>query len=586
MIRLPEPDSLTIFQKRIWRLSLFVISLFFALLLRLWYLQITNGEQYRKRSENNRIRLKEISAYRGKILDRNGVVLADNKPSYNLYLIPEEVNDPQVLFNRLSQIIYLDTKTAQDKFFKTKKSSPFKPVCIKRDISLDEVSRIEGNILMLPGVIIRAEGKRNYIYKELAAHLLGYISWNMRGRSGIEYKWENVLSGIPGGMQIEVDATGRIIGIISKSPSIPGADVYLTIDKRLQQKAEQLLKGKRGAIVAMNPCNGEILAIASSPSFDPNIFVNGMDQKTWQKISGSKTHPLQNRAVNGLYPPASLFKIVVAAAGLQERIITPKKKFICTGMFPYGNRIYNCWKKEGHGEVDLYKAITESCDIYFYKLGKMLGVDRIARYARMFGLGRKTDIDIGNESRGLVPTPKWKIKRFGIPWQGGETLSFAIGQSYLLVTPIQMAVMYSAIFNGGILYKPQVTKVIKRPNGDLIYQFRPRIKCKLKIRPEYLSIIRKALIGVVNDPHGTGVKAKIKDLIVAGKTGTVQLMEKKEEENKNNEIKDHAWFVGVAPAKHPSITVAVIIEHGGHGGSAAAPIAKELIKEFFKIHVR
>jgi len=586
MIRLHEPDSVTIFQKRIWRLSLFVISLFFALLLRLWYLQVTNGEQYRKRSENNRIRLKEIPAYRGKILDRNGVVLVDNKPSYNLYLIPEEVDDPQILLTRLSHIIYLDTKATQDKVFKIKKSGSFKPVCIKRDISFDEVSRIEGNILMLPGVIIRAEGKRNYIYKELASHLLGYISWNMRGRSGIEYKWENVLSGIPGGMQIEVDATGRIIGIISKSPSIPGADVYLTIDKRLQQKAEQLLKGKRGAIVAMNPCNGEILAIASSPSFDPNIFVNGMDQKTWQKISGSKTHPLQNRAVNGLYPPASLFKIVVAAAGLQERIITPKKKFICTGMFPYGNRIYNCWKKEGHGEVDLYKAITESCDIYFYKLGKMLGVDRIARYARMFGLGRKTDIDIGNESRGLVPTPKWKIKRFGIPWQGGETLSFAIGQSYLLVTPIQMAVMYSAIFNGGILYKPQVTKVIKRPNGDLIYQFRPRIKCKLKIRPEYLSIIRKALIGVVNDPHGTGVKAKIKDLIVAGKTGTVQLMEKKEEENKNNEIKDHAWFVGVAPAKHPSITVAVIIEHGGHGGSAAAPIAKELIKEFFKIHVR
>lgn len=586
MMGLPEPDSLKLFQKRIRWLSLFIISLFLILLLRLWHLQITNGEQYRKRSENNRIRLEEIPAYRGKILDRNGIVLVDNKPSYDLYLIPEEVNDLHLLLSRLSRIISLNPRTVEGICLEVKKGHPFKPICIKRDMSFDQVSKIESNILMLPGITIRVEGKRNYIYHQLAAHLLGHVSCNMKGRSGIEYKWEKILSGTPGGMQVEVDATGRTMGIISESRPVPGADVYLTIDLQLQKKAEQLLKGKRGAVVAMNPCDGEILAIASSPSFDPNIFVSGMDQKTWQKISSSKGHPLQNRAINGLYPPASLFKIVVAAAALQEGIITARKKLTCTGAFPYGNRIYKCWKRGGHGEVDLYKAIKESCDVYFYNLGKMLGVKKIAHYARMFGLGEKTGIDVGSESGGLVPTPKWKLKRYGLPWQGGENLCLAIGQSYLLVTPVQMAVTYSAIFNGGILYKPQVTRMIKKPDGDLIYKFKPKIKRKLDIKPGYLSIIKRALIAVVNDPRGTGVNAKIKGLTVAGKTGTVQVMTEKEKLARGNEIKDHAWFVGIAPAESPAITVSVIIEHGGHGGATAAPIARELIKEFFRIHVR
>ena len=583
MIRLSEPDTLSFFYKRIWRLSLFIIFLFLILLVRLWYLQITNGKEYRRRSENNRIRLKEIPALRGNILDRNGVVLADNKPSYNLYIIPEEVNNPQLLFNRLSQIICLDARTAQDNFYKIRKIFPFKPICIKRNISLNEVSRIEGNILMLPGITIRVEGKRNYVYKGLAAHLLGYVSWNMKGISGIEYKWEKVLSGIHGGMQIEVDAAGRMVRIISERVPTSGANVYLTIDRNLQQKAQELLKGKKGAIVAMDPQDGEVLAMASSPTFDPNLFVTGMDQKTWQKISDSKDHPLQNRVINGLYSPASLFKIVVAIAALQEGIITPETRFVCEGIMPYGNRIYKCWKK--HGSLNLYKAIIESCDIYFYKLGNMLGADRIAHYARMFGLGRKTGIEIGNESKGLVPSPKWKLKRFGLPWQGGETLSFAIGQSYLLVTPIQIAVMYSAIFNGGILYKPQVTKLIKRPEGDIIYKFKPKIKGILSIRKENLNIIKNALIAVVNDPQGTGSMAKIKGVTVAGKTGTVQVVEKRRRDREKH-IKDHAWFVGVAPVKRPAITVAVIIEHGGAGGIIAAPIARELIKEFFKAHVR
>ncbi len=545
-------------------------------------MQVIKGEEYRIRSEHNRIRLRDIPAYRGKILDRNGIVLVDNKPSYNLYVIPEEVKDPKSLFNKLSHLINIgDLDEIKKRFFEKKRICPFKPVCIKRDMSFDEVARIETNSLMLPGVIIKAEGERDYKYGKLASHILGYISWNRKGKVGVEYRWDKYLSGIPGGMQIEVDATGRMVDIISKTPPIPGDDVYLTIDKRLQEKAEKLLKGKAGAIVAINPNNGEILAMASSPSFDPNSFVKGMDKETWEKILHSKEHPLQNRAIQGLYPPGSTFKPVVAIAGLQEGVITPNTIFFCSGKFHYGNRVFKCWKEGGHGKVDLHKAIRESCDIYFYNVAKLLGIKKIAYYARMFGLGERTGIDIGGESKGLVPTPEWKLRKFGIPWQGGETLSLAIGQSYLLVTPIQMVVLYSAIFNGGILYRPFVTKCIKAPDGSIVYKARPIIRKRLKIKKKYLEIIKDALVAVVNEPHGTGIRARIKGIKVAGKTGTVQLMEDKEEEDENK-IKEHAWFIGIAPAERPEICVSVIIEHGGHGGSAAAPVAKELIEEYLK----
>ena len=580
MLKSPEIEKNISLQKRIIWIDLFVIFLFFILILRLWYLQIIKGQEYRTRSEHNRIRLREIPAYRGKIMDRNGIILVDNKPSYNLYLIPEEIEEPDDLLKRLSRIVDLNIEQAKKSLLHMKRICAFKPVCIKRELSFDEVAKIEANKLLLPGVVIRVEGKRNYIYGKLASHILGYISWNKKGTVGIEYKWDRLLSGIPGGMQIEVDATGRMVRLLSKRPPVAGDNIYLNIDKRLQQKAEQLLQDKSGAIVAINPKDGEVLAMASSPSFDPNRFVEGIDQKTWEKMINSKTHPLQNRAINGLYPPGSTFKVVVALAGLQEGLINPDTVFTCTGTFPYGNRVFKCWKKSGHGKVKLHKAIKESCDIYFYNLGKLLGAEKIAHYAKMFGLGQKTGIDIGNESKGLVPTPEWKLKRFGIPWQGGETLSFAIGQSFLLVTPLQMAVLYSALFNGGILYKPTITRLIKRPDGSIVYEFKPRVKSKLHINKKYMDEIKKALIAVVNEAHGTGEKARIKGITVAGKTGTVQLVEEKE--GKETKIKEHAWFVGIAPAQDPKICVAAIIEHGGHGGSAAAPVVRELIKEYFR----
>ena len=578
MLRLSDTEANSYIQKRILWTRIFIIFLFFILFIRLWYLQIIKGQEYRIRSKNNRIRLREIPAFRGKILDRNGAVLVDNKPSYNLYIVPEEVNDLRLVLKRLSSIVSFDLGHVEEMVLRMKRKCPFKPVCVKRDISFDEVARIETNKLMLPGILIRVDGKRDYVYRKFACHVLGYVSWNEKGIAGIERRWDKILSGVPGGMQIEVDATGRIIRVISKRLPIPGCDVYLTIDKRLQQKAEKLLEGKKGAIVAINPMNGEVLAMASSPSFDPNRFVKGMDKKTWKEIINSKDSPLQNRAINGLYPAGSLFKVIVAIAALQEGIINKDTTFICTGRFPYGNRIYKCWKKGGHGRVDLYKAIKESCDVYFYHLGKKLGVKKMAYYAKMFGLGEKTGLDLGNESKGLVPTAEWKMKRFGVPWQGGENLSLAIGQSFLLVTPIQMAVVYSALFNGGILYKPAVTKAIRTVDGKVVYSFKPRIKRRLKIKKEYISLIKKALIAVVNEPGGTGRKARIEGITVAGKTGTVQLVE----DSKEKDIKEHAWFVGIAPAEKPRICVAVIIEHGGHGGSAAAPIARVLIEEYLK----
>ncbi len=567
-------------QKRIFYLKIFFLVCFFILTVRLFCLQVINGKLYRIKSEKNRIRLKEIPAYRGRILDRNGMVLVDNRPFYSLCVIPEEVPDVSELFNKLSRIIDIPSERLKKIFFK-KKTLPFKPVCIKKGLTLDEVAKIESNIFLLPGVMIKVEERRNYIYHEMLAHVLGYMSSDGKGRCGIEKRWDKFLKGIPGGMQIEADAVGRTVKVISKRLPVPGADVYLNIDIRIQKKAQQLLKGKKGAIVVMNPKDGEVIAIASSPSFDPNLFIDGIDIKTWNRLRNSKDCPFQNRAISGLYPPGSLFKVIVAYAGLKEGIITPKKTFFCKGSFFYGDREYRCWKKGGHGNVNLHRAIKESCDIYFYNLGKMLGIKKIAYYAKMFGLGEETGIDIGGEKKGIVPTAEWKKKRFGIPWQSGETLSVSIGQSYLLVTPIQIAVMYSALFNGGILYKPRITRLIKTADGKVLYRFRPEIKRRLNLDERHVREIRKALVAVVNEANGTGRRARIRGITVAGKTGTAQLIEHRRDEEIS--IKDHAWFVGIAPAEDPTVVVVVIIENGGHGGESAAPVAREIIKEYFRV---
>ena len=603
-----DPVSQDVFAKQLKIALLFVLVIFSILILRLWFLQIVNGSVYRDRSENNRIRLQSMAPFRGVIRDRSGKILVDNRPSYDLYVIPEEIHDTEVLLNRLAVLGNLEMAPIRERLSRAANGYPFKPVCLKKDISREELAMLETRRFDLPGVMIKVRPQRHYFYGDLAAHVLGYLgeisekqlksgqfpnikSGDLIGKTGIEWRWQQSLNGGRGGEQVEVDAAGRRIKVISQRLPVSGADVCLTLNRELQTLAEKALNGKHGAVVAMDPRNGQILALASSPSYDPNLFITGFDRGTWKNMVSSSDYPLHNRALTGQYPPGSVFKIVVALAGLQEGVITPGEAFYCNGEYSLGRGKYRCWKRWGHGKVDLNRALVESCDIYFYNLGMRLGVDRIARYAHQLGLGKKTGLNLGHEKGGLIPTAEWKQKRWGVPWQAGETVSTAIGQSFVLVTPLQVATFVSAVFNGGHVYRPQVTQWVRKPGGESIFEFAPQLVRDVKIKPEYLELVKKALSGVVNHPRGTGLKARLVDITVAGKTGTAQVVNlKKEKEAKAKgevpwKYRDHAWFVAVAPADAPRITVAVLIEHGGHGGSAAAPIAKTLIEAYLRVPV-
>ncbi|MBW1705486.1 MAG: penicillin-binding protein 2 [Deltaproteobacteria bacterium] len=601
-----DPVSVEIFNKQLKRAILVVLVVFGLLILRLWYLQILSGSAYRAKSEDNRFQLHDILPFRGIIFDRKGEMLVGNRPSYGLYVIPEGIQDREQLLKSLNRLIGLDPKLAMQKLKHASPAYPFRPVCLKRDMSRDELAVIETQRFNLSGVMIKVKPQRHYAWGKLASHVLGYLGeisesqlktgkfpgnkqGDLIGKSGVEWKWQPLLNGMRGGEQVEVDAAGRKIRVISRKPPVSGASIYLTIDKDLQALVERALDGKKGAIVAMNPNNGEILAMASTPSFNPNVFIRGIDMATWKGISTSKDFPLQNRALCGQYPPGSVFKIIVALAGLEEGVIDPEEELVCNGVYTLGRHKYHCWKKHGHGKVKLHRALRESCDIYFYKIGKRLGVDRIARYAKRFGFGKTTGFDAGREKIGLIPTSQWKLKRFGVPWQTGETISTAIGQSFVLVTPIQMATMISTVFNGGDVYRPQVTRRVEKINGEKLFEFAPELIGKAGIKHEYLELVKNGLIAAVNEPHGTGWRTKLKDVTVAGKTGTAQVvaLDKGKVLNQGGEVplefRDHAWFVGIAPAERPEIALAIVIEHGGHGGSAAAPIAKKMITAYLGV---
>ncbi len=532
--------SIEILNRRLKIVTLCVIAAFVVLASRLWFLQILNGPSYRDQSDHNRIRLQDIPPARGKIFDRNGELLVDNRPSYNLYIIPEEIQHREQLLESLRRLIDLDPEEVKTRFDKASRLYPFKPILVKRDMSRKELAIIETQLFDLPGVDIQPHPQRYYIHESFASHLIGYLgeiseeqlnsgeytgnkAGDLIGNDGVEKKWQKDLFGIRGGAQVERDAVGRNLKVIFRRLATPGLNVWLTIDKNLQMTAEAELAEKRGAIVALDPNNGEILAPASGPTFDPNLFIGGIAKDEWKRIVSGKDYPLQNRAIAGLYPPASVFKIVIALAGLEEGVIDPKEEIFCNGQFFFGDRIYRCWKKEGHGHVALHKALVESCDVYFYNIGLRLGVEKIAQYAKRFGLGKRPGFDLGGDGAGLVPTKKWKRKRWGTPWHAGETVSLSIGQSYLLVTPLQMVQLIAAIYNGGYLYQPKIIQRVGENEKEL-YRISPKVTGRIRAKPENLEHIRRALYGVVNDPHGTGQKARIDGVKVAGKTGTAQVV--------------------------------------------------------------
>jgi len=586
-----------------------VVSIFVVLLLRIWFLQIIRGETYRDLSENNRIRLEDIAPTRGIIYDRHGRILVDNRPAFKLAIVRADVGDLQQTLDKLSRFLEVEQDQLEEKVRNAPKGAPFRPILLNRDMNRDQVAAVETHQFNLPGVMVQIEPRRSYERPSFAAHLIGYLGeigevqlkkrqsqgyklGDYLGRYGVEMEWEVELKGQRGGRQVEADAAGRQLQILREIPPQPGHNLVLTLDTQLQLEAERALEGKAGAIVAMDPNTGDILAMASSPAFDQNQFVRGFTPNEWQAIVDHPRHPLENKAIQGQYPLGSTFKPVVVAAALVEGVIEPETMLTCNGEYRLGNQVYRCWKKRGHGEIALYQAVVQSCDIYFYQLGQRLGVERMADYARRFRLGSRTLVRLNNEAGGLVPTARWKLRRFGIPWQKGEDLVTAIGQGFLLATPIQMGVFYAAIANGGVLVKPRVVMRVEDADGRVVKKVQPEAVGKLDLSPSVVAFLQRALEGVVQEPNGTGRAAqlpgKLRGLRVAGKTGTAQVIRMAEDDEEEDEsqgpykFRDHAWFVAYAPAEAPEIVVAVLVEHGGHGGSAAAPLARQVMEKYFK----
>ncbi len=596
-------------RRKIKFFALLVIVSFLGLCLRVWYLQVLKGSDFMGLSENNRVRLVSLPSYRGEITDRNGVPLASIRPSFNLYITPEDVQDLGETLNRLKEKIDFDIQKVKEDI---RHSQPFFDVLIKTDIPREQVAFVEENNRLLGGIHLKVEPLRDYHYGELAAHTLGYLGEINRdklkkgeagyrmgdivGKEGIEFLFEHEMQGKKGYKEVEVDVSGRELAVLRKSPPQSGNHLQLTLDLRIQQVVEEAMTGTEeepinGSAVVIKVKTGEILAITSKPAFDPNLFSAGISVAEWRKLLFNNQHPLQNRAIDGQYPPGSVYKIIAAYAALEEQAIDPEETVFCPGYYRLGRRVYRCWRRGGHGDVNLHDALVQSCDVYFYTVGHKLGIDTLGRYAKMLGMGSLTKVNLIGEKPGLVPTKEWKLKAKGEEWLAGETISASIGQGFNLVTPIQQARLLATVANGGMLLKPYLVRQIRDKDGRVVREIFPTIENRLESRPDTLSIIQKGLFGVVNEKRGTGWRARLKQIQVAGKTGTAQVVRLKKgpkSEEGEEEIlykhRDHAWFAGYAPFDNPEIAVAVIVEHGGHGGSAAAPIVSKIIQAYNKYY--
>ncbi len=570
------------------------------LTMRLWYLQVIKGEELKRRSENNRVRIVEVKPMRGMILDARGQVLAANQPSFDVALVPGNARNVKSTLD-LMENYYRSAGLSFNRMEGVERMKSFIPVKLSKNINREELAVVETHLIDLPGISVDVIPVRRYPMGEMMAHALGYVSeispeelkadttetyktGDRVGKFGIERYLDKNLKGVSGGEHVEVNVSGRRVRVLGKSDPVPGDTVMLTIDGELQKVAWDAMEGKVGSVVVMDPRDGSVLAMVSRPSFDPNFFNQGISQSDWELLSQDPLRPMENKPIAGQYPPGSTFKLIVAAAALQEGIITPETAFNCSGYFPFGNRTFRCWQKKGHSRISLHRAIVQSCDVYFYNVGRMLGVDKLAQYAHAFGLGEPTGIDILGEKSGNIPTRAWKLKRFKEPWQPGETISISIGQGFITVTPLQLLNAYCAVANGGTLYKPRFVKKIETYDRRPVKEFAPEIEKKLPISAENMEILKHALWGVCNEPGGTAGALRRKEADVAGKTGTAQVVAMREDRRgpAGRQFRDHALFVAFAPVDKPEIAVSVVVEHGGHGGSAAAPVARRLIDAYFQ----
>ncbi|MCX7856974.1 MAG: penicillin-binding protein 2 [Deltaproteobacteria bacterium] len=560
--------------------------------IRLWHLQIIKGEEMRKLSEQNRIRIQKLYAPRGTIYDKKGRILAETRPSFNLYIVPEDIKDFNQTVDGIARLLNIEREEIVEKLSFSKELPPSFPVKIKSDLTIDEVAKVEAQRVYLPGVLVQVEPKRYYPHGEIFSHLIGYVSeisneelkmhkgyspGDYIGKYGLEKFYEDYLRGRDGERRVEVDAMGREIRVLETKEPIPGNNLYLNVDLDVQMAIYKVLEKKSGGAVVLDTTSGGVIALVSRPGFDPNRLVSGVKKEEWVKLVSDRNHPLQNRVIQGRYPPGSTFKLLVAIAALEDGTIDEKTSFLCRGGLFFGNRLFRCWKEKGHGNVSVHKGIVESCDVFFYNVGLKIGVDRIHEMAKILGVMEMSGVDLPGEKKGFVPCSEWKIKTQGQKWYEGETLSVSIGQGAVWLTPMGMATLASLIANEGILYKPQIVNRIVSPEGNVIKTFKPEIRKEVHISSKTIEIIKKAMWGVVNEPTGTAFGSRTSIAEMSGKTGTAQTASSQKASRG-----DHAWFVAFAPFSNPEIAISVIVEYGGHGAQAAAPVAKIITEEYFK----
>ncbi|MDR3326240.1 MAG: penicillin-binding protein 2 [Rhodospirillaceae bacterium] len=576
---------------------------------RIYYLQILETDKYTMLAEANRINLHLLQPIRGKILDRNGTPMAINQQNYRLMILSKQVSNLSNILDNLANIISISDHDRIRIIHENKRQRGNTPIIVHENLSWEDIARIEINTPNIPGVIIDVSQTRNYPIERFGVHPLGYISAasvtdlldssdpllklpGFRiGKTGIERVYDLALRGKAGIKQVEINANGRIIRELRHDESKPGIDLNLTIDINLQQFVGQRLGNESAAVVVIDVNSGEILVMVSTPSFDPNIIIRGINYEEWNDLISNPRAPLTNKAIAGQYPPGSTFKLITALAALESGIIDKDKMIFCSGQMSLNNNIYHCWKKNGHGSLNLIDGIKNSCDVYFYEISRCIGFEKIAKMAKCFGLGTQTGIDLLEERAGIIPNREWKLSNLGKSWNQGETLISAIGQSYVLTTPLQLAVMTARIANDGYAVRPHLTRdivdgvnTIPRPVPNW---------SNLGISKQSLAIVRRGMFAVVNDPGGTAYKSRIKDneMIMSGKSGSSQvrritLHERSIGIKKNKDLpwkdRDHALFVAYAPEIQPRFACCITIEHGGSGSTNAAPIARDILIEVQK----
>ena len=593
------------FRRRIGFVGGLVLFCFALLLLRFLWLQVIQHGYYKTRAEENRISLAPVTPNRGLIVDRNGLVLARNYSAYTIEITPSKVVNLEQTIDELSHVINIEAKDRKRFRKLLEESKNFESLPIRTRVSDAEVARFIANRYRFPGVDIQARLFRQYPFGTFASHLLGYIGRvtdrdmekieerdqevNYRGtdhfgKAGLEQHYEFDLHGISGFEQVEVDAGGHAVRTLARTPPVSGNNLTLTVDAKLQQIAEKAFGDHKGALVAIEPSTGGVLALVSVPNYDPNLFVDGIDSANWDLLNNSPDKPMVNRALNGTYPPGSTLKPYMALAALEYGKRTPQQTIFDPGFFNFGGHQFRDDKKGGHGTVNMYASIVQSCDTYYYMLANDLGIDNISNFMRQFGFGQKSGIDVDGESEGILPSQDWKRAHFKRPeqqrWYAGETISIGIGQGYNAYTPMQLAQAVATLANDGVMFRPHLVKTITDARTGRITEVEPKPEKTLPIKAENLEVIRNAMIGV--NKEGTGARAFAKTgYVSAGKTGTAQVYslngEKYKEGATRELLRDHALFIAFAPADHPKIALAVLVENGGFGAQAAAPIARQII---------